>query len=99
MVAAKKGSERKFVVVRTYSAGVHFGYLASRNGKEVVLTEARRLWRWNGANTLNEVATKGVAATSKVSEPVPEIELTEAIEIITCSPAGKKALEAAKWAA
>jgi hypothetical protein len=87
-----------YVVVRTYSAGVHFGELADRTGKEVTLKNARRLWRWFGANTLNEVATKGVSRESKVSDPVPQVFLTEAIEIITCSPEGEAALREAQWA-
>ena len=33
------------VIVRTYSAGVHFGYLVAREGKEVRLTRSRRIWR------------------------------------------------------
>jgi hypothetical protein len=37
-------SKGKYVIVRTYSAGVFAGNLQSRDGKEVVLTDARRLW-------------------------------------------------------
>jgi hypothetical protein len=93
-------SETKKVIVRTYSAGVHFGTLASRNGKEVALKDARRIWRWHGAWTLNEIATAGLdAAKSKVSAPVPDIVLTEAIEIIDCTQAAITSLESAKWAA
>ncbi|HAA04769.1 MAG TPA: hypothetical protein DCE18_15585, partial [Syntrophobacteraceae bacterium] len=47
------------VLVRTYCAGVHIGTLKSRDGKEVVLTNARRLWSWAGAFTLSAVCTKG----------------------------------------
>lgn len=36
----------KKVVVRTYSAGVHVGTLSEREGKEVMLVDARRIWRW-----------------------------------------------------
>ena len=32
----------KPVIVRTYSAGAHFGYLVSRDGKEVTLDRSRR---------------------------------------------------------
>jgi hypothetical protein len=89
----------KFVVVRTYSAGVHFGTVAEHDGKEVRLTDARRIWNWYGANTLHEVATNGVdVARSRVSEPVPSILLTEAIEIIECSERGKTAILEARWA-
>ncbi len=88
----------EYVVVRTYSAGVHVGELASRNGREVVLRNARRIWKWEGANTLNEIANKGVGTGSKVSEPVSEITLTEAIEIIPATDAAAANLRAAKWA-
>lgn len=87
----------QFVVVRTYSAGVHCGVLQSKNGKEVVLSDARRIWNWNGANTLNEVATKGVAENSRISQPVDAIELTEAIELIQASAAARENLTQSRW--
>lgn len=67
----KKGT---FVLIRTYSAGVHFGTLISHKGQEVHLSNARRLWSWNGALSLSEVAAKGIKLSeSKVSVPVEEI--------------------------
>lgn len=87
----------KKVVVRTYSAGVHFGELIERNGKEVQLANARRIWSWQGANTLNEVASRGVGKGSRVSAVVPGILLTEAIEILDCTPEGAANLESAQW--
>ena len=90
-------TKKKYVVIRTFSAGVHVGELVSRKGKEVKLSNARRIWSWKGANSLNEIALRGVAAGSRVSETVPEIELTEAIEIIPCAPAGEKTLRSATW--
>jgi hypothetical protein len=90
----------QMVIVRTYSAGVHYGALVKRAGKEVTLAGARRLWRWFGAWTLNEIATAGLdAEKSKISAPVASIVLTEAIEIIDCTPAAIKSMESAKWAA
>ena len=86
----------KQVIVRTYSAGVHFGMLDSRDGREVVLTDARRIWYWEGAFTLSAVAMKGVKKTSKLSVSVPQILLTEAIEIIPCSEAAAKILSEIK---
>ena len=73
------------VIVRTYSAGVHYGTLASREGKEVVLTSARRIWYWEGASSLSQIAAEGCSSESKISVPVSEIVLTEAIEVIACS--------------
>ena len=95
----KRNSELKPVLVRTFSAGVHFGYLVSHQDKQVVLTNTRRIWRWVGANTLNEIASKGLDINqSKISEPAAEIILTEAIEILTVSPEAEKILLEAKWA-
>jgi hypothetical protein len=71
------------VLIRTYSAGVHIGTLKSHDGREVVLTNARRLYSWSGAFTLNAVATAGVTRScSRISKSVPKITLLEAIEII-----------------
>lgn len=90
--------KRPFVVVRTHSAGVHVGTLVSRKGKEVALSNARRIWRWFGANTLHEIALRGVGAGSKVSESVAEITLTEAIEVIVATTEAAKNLAGATWA-
>ena len=87
------------VLVRTYSAGVHFGELKTRDGKEVVLFNARRLWAWVGACSLSQVAVDGVnLAESKISVRVPEITLIEAIEVIPMSElAAKMMMEAPEW--
>ena len=87
-----------YVVVRTYSAGVHCGELVSRKGQEVTLKNARRIWYWKGANTLNEIALHGVGAGSKIAEPVAKIVLTQAIEIIDCTKSAVANLKAAAWA-
>lgn len=92
-------SKLKPVIVRTYSAGVHFGYLRSRKGKEVTLEKARRIWRWFGAWTISEIAAEGLdASKSKIAAPVT-VTLTEAIEIIECTPKAAAIVESAKWAA
>jgi hypothetical protein len=75
----------KQVIVRTYSAGVHFGTLSSAPGKEITLTNARRIWYWTEAFTLSAVAQNGVGKDSKISVAIPEIYITEAIEIIPVS--------------
>jgi hypothetical protein len=76
-----------FVLIRTYSAGVHFGTLEECDGNQKVrLSNARRLWSWNGALSLSEVAMKGIdLKNSKVSVPVEEIILLQAVEIIKIS--------------
>ena len=80
-----------YVIVRTYSAGVHAGHLASRDGKEVVLANTRRLWYWDGAASLSQMAISGVTAPAncKFSVTVPQNTLTEAIEILVCTQAAE----------
>ena len=82
------------VLVRTYSAGVHFGEQVQRDGKEIELRNAQRIWRWKGANTLNEIAEKGLPKNdyNRISEPVSSIILTETIEIMPISEEAAKTL-------
>lgn len=87
-----------YVVVRTYSAGVHAGYLKERNGKEVVLSNCRRLWYWKGAATLSQVAGVGITNPDACKFPaaISEVTLTEAIEIIPCTDTAKSIIEGVK---
>lgn len=77
------------VMVRTYSAGVFAGELASRDGKEVTLNNARRMWRWDGAASLSQLAQEGTTKPEgcKFPCPVDSVVLTEAIEIIDMTDA------------
>ena len=78
-----KGSR---VLVRTNNAGVHYGTLESREGQEIHLINARRIWSWQGAMSLSEIASKGLdVKNSKLSVPVEEIILPTSIEVIAIS--------------
>lgn len=79
----------KTCIVRTYSAGVFLGKVEERNGKEVRLSNARRIWYWDGAATLSQLAIEGTSKpkSCKFPAPVPEILLTEAIEFIPATEA------------
>lgn len=91
-------TETRPVVVRCRSASPHFGYLVSKDGAEVRLEKARRIWRWFGAWTLSEVATKGVdIKKSKIAAPTT-VTLLDVIEIIDCTPEAVTSIESAKWA-
>lgn len=87
----------KYCIIRTFSAGVHCGTLVARDGREVLLAGARRIFQWLGANTLHEIALNGVGPGSKISEEVPEILVTEAIEVIPCSPHAIESLRGGSW--
>jgi len=85
----------KYVIVRTYSAGVFAGNLESHNGKEVVLTDVRRIWYWAGAASLSQLAVDGTSKPEECKFPiaVPSIILTEAIEIIDVTPKAEASIK------
>ena len=88
------------VMVRTYSAGVHFGELISRDGKEVVLKNAYRVYSWVNACSLSQLAVQGSqdrASENKIAMAVPEIILTEAIEVIKMTEDAFKNLTTHIW--
>lgn len=98
----KKEAEKQYVIVRTYSAGVFAGFLESRTGREVVLSNARRLWYWAGAASLSQLAVSGTSnpGECKFPDPAPKVLLLEAIEILDVLPAAQASIEAVQpWRA
>jgi len=91
----KQDVTKDYVIVRTYSAGVFAGNLFSRDGKEVVLKNARRVWYWDGAASLSQLAVDGTSNPSNCKFPceVSQITLTEAIEIIPCTEKAEKSIK------
>jgi len=81
-------------IIRTYSAGVFYGYIESREGKEAVIRNARRMWKWYGAS-LSECAQSGTSDPNscKFPEAVDKIILTEVIEILSLTEKAKKSLD------
>jgi len=99
----KKSSEPEtpkgdYVVIRTYSAGVHAGYLKKEDGKEVVLTNTRRLWQWQGASTLSQVAGAGISKPEDCKFPaaIAEVRLKDVIEVIPCTEKAKAIIQGVK---
>ena len=85
------------VIIRTYSAGVWFGRLKEKSGNEVILTEARRMWRWwaKESISLSGVALHGIKQEkSHIVGAVDSVWL-QAIEII---PISGKAAESIRTA-
>lgn len=77
----------KKVIVRADRAGVFFGEIKERNGSEVVMTNVRRLWYWDGAASLSQLAVDGVSKPQncKFTVTVEELVILGVIEIIPCT--------------
>ncbi len=85
----------KYQIVRTRSAGVFAGYIESKKGNEVVMTDARRLWYWDGAASLSQLAMEGVKRPENCKFPIPvnRIQLLGVIEILDCTKASEKSIK------
>ncbi len=86
---------QKYVIVRTYSAGVFMGVIKERNGQEITLIDARRLWMWDGAASLSQLAMEGTVNPKgcKFPMPVPEVILLQVIEILPCTEKAVKSIQ------
>ena len=82
----------KYVIVRGDRSGVFAGTLESYEGREVTLTNCRRLWYWDGAASISQIAVDGTVnpAECKFTVTVDEIIIMDAIEIITCTEEAEK---------
>lgn len=89
---------QQYYIVRTQSAGVFAGYIESRNGQEVVMTNARRLWYWAGAASLSQLAMEGVKSPEDCKFPcaVDRVELLNVIEILEAKDLAKKSIAEVK---
>ncbi len=87
--------KEKYVIVRTYSAGVFAGELVKRTGQEVILKNARRLWYWSGAASLSQLATNGIKDPGNCKFPceVSQVELLQAIEILDVTDKAKASIK------
>lgn len=85
----------KYVIVRTYSAGVFAGELVSKKGQEVVLQNARRIWYWSGAASLSQLAVDGTNDPTNCKFPceVSRVELLQAIEILDVTSIAEKSIK------
>jgi hypothetical protein len=88
--------ERK--IVRTNKAGVFFGKIEKKDGNTVTLSSARRLWYWEGAASLSELAQFGTASVSGCKFPcaVDEVELFDVLEILSVTNEAAASIDGVK---
>ena len=80
------------VIIRSDRAGVFFGEIAEKSGQNIVMKNVRRLWWWDGACSISQLALDGTTAPKecKFTVTVDSIEFFDVVEIIPCT---KKAVE------
>lgn len=77
----------QYYIIRCDRAGVFFAKIAERRGAEADLVDCRRLWYWDGAASLSQLATEGVKAPEncKFTVTIPAMTVLGIIEIIPCT--------------
>lgn len=85
----------KKVIVRGDRSGVFFGTLERQEGSLVVLTNCRRLWYWDGACSISQLAVDGTKKPDfcKFTVTVDNIIILDAIEIVPCTDKAVKSIE------
>lgn len=94
--------DKQFYIIRTYRAGVFFAHIKNRIGIEAVLTDCRRIWYWDGAASLSQLATEGTSnpGNCKFTVTVPEMTVLGVIEIIPCSDSAVRSIQGVReWRA
>ena len=84
----------KYYIVRTAQAGVFFGKIKEKSHDEITMTDVRKLFYWNGACAVEEIATNGVARPDdcKFTVVIPEMTIADPIQIIPCTDKAVKIL-------
>lgn len=79
--------DKNYYIVRGNNSGVFFGNIENRNGTEVTMTNVRRLWYWDGAASISQLAQEGTVCPQncKFTVAVDEILVLDAIEIDKCT--------------
>jgi len=89
-----------YSIIRADRAGVFAGYVAHEEGDTVIMKNCRRVWYWNGAASLSEMAVCGVSKPADCKFPcaVPKIKIHGVIEIIQTTEKARLSIEAvAVW--
>lgn len=95
---AKKLDGKDYVIIRGDRSGIFAGYLEDRNGKEVVLLNSRRIWYWDGAASISQLAVDGTSKPENCKFPaeVSKIQILDVIEILECTEKARLSIASVK---
>jgi hypothetical protein len=85
----------KKYIIRGDRSGVFYGEISERNGLEVTIKNCRRLWYWDGAASLSELALTGTKKPRecKFTVTVPSLQILDGIEIIPVSETAQASID------
>ena len=95
-ITEKKNKEEfPYVIVRAEKAGVFAGNLIKEDGIKVILKNARRLWYWEGAASISQIAMEGTKKPSGCKFPceVEEETILGVCEILQTTKIAEKSIK------
>ena len=90
--------KESYSIIRCERAGVFFAKISERRGSEADLVDCRRLWYWEGAASLSQLAVEGTKKPEKCkfTVTVPSMTVLGIIEIIPCSDVAAENIKAVR---
>lgn len=87
--------ENKYFIVRADRAGVFFGKIKERNTSEVIMTDVRKLFYWDGACAVEELAMNGTKKPNncKFTVEIPEMVIANPVQVIPCTEKAAQCLK------
>ena len=89
------------VIVRSNGAGVFFGELKELNGEVATMVNVRKLFYWDGAAAVEQLAVDGTSKPEgcKFTVSVDEMQIMNVLQIIPCTEKAINSLSNVKiWA-
>lgn len=89
-------------IVRANGSGVFFGEVEKIEGTTATLKNARRLWYWDGAASLSQLAQEGTSRPENCKFPitVEEVVVFNVLEILSVTDKAAKSIDGVKiWKA
>ena len=92
--------KEKRYIIRCDRAGVFFAHVSEYDPQTATatLTDCRRLWYWDGAASISQIAMEGVKNPDNCNFTitVPEMIVGGVIELIPCTAAAEKSIDGVK---
>lgn len=92
--------KEKRYIIRCDRAGVFFAHVAEYDPQTstATLTNCRRLWYWDGAASISQIAMDGVKRPDQCqfTMTVPEMIVGGVIELIPCTEKAEKSIDGVK---
>lgn len=89
-----KTNENQYYIVRANRAGVFFGKIKELTHDSVVMQDVRKLFYWDGACAVEELALNGTSKPKncKFTVKIDEMEIAEPIQVIPCTERAVKSI-------